>query len=84
MSKKILFTQEQIEDIIKFHNNGLTNVEIGNIFGVSKSTITRVLHENNVPERHPWLNTEREKQIVDCYLEHKNKSVVEKIMHVSG
>lgn len=84
MCKKIEFTQEQVEDIIKLHDRGLLNREIGVKYNVSKSTITRVLHENGVAPKHPWLTEEREKSIVECYIKYQNKSIVEKIMHVSG
>lgn len=83
MADKIIFSDEQIEKIIELHWQGLYNWQIAEMFGTSKTKITNILHENNVPERHPWLDEEREKQIIDCYILYKNKSIVKKMMHTS-
>lgn len=47
--KKIIFTQEQLNDIInKYQNQHLSLKSIGEEYNVSRSTITRLLKQNNV------------------------------------
>lgn len=50
--KKYFFTEEQQEEIISAYlNNYLSMREIGNIFGVSKNVIKRILLENSIEIR---------------------------------
>ncbi len=47
--KKIVFSKEQIDEIIKIYkNDNIGLAKIGDIYGVSKLTIKRILLENNV------------------------------------
>ena len=48
MAKKIVFTKEQKEDIIKRYQNRETTRKIGKIYGCSKQTIGRFLKANNI------------------------------------
>ena len=80
---KINFTDRQIKEIISLHNKGLLNREISEIFNVSKSTIGRVLQNNNVESRHPKLNKEREQKVCQLYLSGKNKNQIEKDLKIN-
>lgn len=81
MSKKINFTQQQIDEMINLHNQGKFNREIGKIFDTSRQTIGRILRSNGVPSRHPWLTPDRKKQICDRYLDGMNFTEIAKEIH---
>ena len=83
-TNKIIFTDEQLDKMVKLHDEGMLNKDIAKIFGVSKMTIGRRLGEMNVKSRHPKLTPERERWICDLYLKHRNKETVCKIANVSG
>lgn len=46
--RKIIFTKEQVEQIIQLHNQGLSTKKIGDKIGYSHTTIARVLRENGI------------------------------------
>jgi hypothetical protein len=48
MPKKIIFTDEQIKEILAFHKGGLSNEDIAGKYGVAKNTIRRVLLDEGV------------------------------------
>lgn len=83
MATKINFTQQQINQIIQYHNEGRLNREIAEFFNVSKSTIARVLQSNNVPSRHPWLTLERKNKVVELYTTGLTKDEISKELHMS-
>ena len=83
-TNKIYFTDEQLNEMIRLHDEGMLNKEIANIFGVSKMTINRRLGELGVKSRHPKLTPEREKWICDLYEVYHNKEKVSRIANVSG
>lgn len=68
MTKKIIFTEEQINEMIDLHNKGFLNREIGDIFNISRQTVGKILTENNVPSRHPWLTTKKKETICKLYI----------------
>lgn len=49
--KKIIFTNEQIQEIINKYQNNQTQANIGKDYGVSKTVIKRILEEQNVSLR---------------------------------
>ena len=51
MSKRIEFTEEQVNFIIK-QKKYISSDKIGELFGVSRTVIERVLKENNVHYPH--------------------------------
>ncbi len=67
MAKKILFTQEQLDQMVQMHQNGFLNREIAEAFHTSRGTIDRRLAEMNVPSRHPWVTPEKEQQVILLY-----------------
>ena len=75
---KIIFTDEQIQQMIKMHDEGVLNREIAEYFHTSRATIDRRLAENNVQSRHPWITPEREQQVIDLYDKYKNRNEVVK------
>ena len=83
-TEKIIFTDEQLKEMVRLHDEGMLNREIAKIFGVSKMTIGRRLEEMGVKSRHPKLTSEREKWICDLYKEYHNKEEVSQIANVSG
>lgn len=83
MSKKVEFSQEQINEIIKLHYEGYLNRQIGQLFNTSKTKIGHVLRENNISSRHPWMSREREKDIIECYNEHRNLAKVGRLLNAN-
>jgi hypothetical protein len=67
--KKIKFTDEQIQDIIKkYSKENLSLSTIGEIYGVSRTVITRIIKENNVAIKkthHKYFADYRKFQIID-------------------
>ena len=61
MKQKIEFSQEQLDEMVKLHNEGFLNKEIAKKFNTSPSTINRRLADMNVLSRHPSLTKERKK-----------------------
>ena len=51
MSKKIIFTEKQIQEIINNYSNGETIKNISKIYNVSNDTIRRLLKKNNITLR---------------------------------
>lgn len=51
MGKKIIFTTEQINEIIERYENGESCLEIGRVFNVSNKTIRRLLDKNDIQNR---------------------------------
>lgn len=82
-NKKIEFSKDEINNMIQLHNEGMTNIEIGKLYKVSKSKISRIFKEYNVPSRHPMLTDKRKNEIIQCYLECRNKAEVERKLHVN-
>ena len=74
------FTQEEKDEMVNLHNQGMLNRELADMFHTSKTMIARLLWSLNIESRHPWLTEERKQEIINCYLEYKNISKVEKIM----
>lgn len=83
MPKKIIFTQDEIAEIISLHDNNMTNEEIGKIFKVSKSTIARLLTSLKIPSKHPKLTKERKNRICECYLNGMSLLKISKLLHCS-
>lgn len=81
--KKYNFTDDQINNIINLHNDGLFNHQIAEIYGVSKSTIARIIQNSGVQSRHPLLTSSRKEAVCKLYLEGKCKSDIEKELHIS-
>lgn len=68
MTKKIIFTEEQINEMIDLHNKGFLNREIGDVFNISRQTVGKILTENNVPSRHPLLTSEKKELMCRLYI----------------
>lgn len=51
MGKKIIFTNEQINEIIKRYENGESCLKIGEVFNVNNKTIRKLLDKNNIQNR---------------------------------
>ena len=84
MGKKFKeFTQEEKDEMLKLHNEGLLNREIAKIFNTSNTMVARLLRDMNITSRHPLLTYERKLAIVDCYKKYKKMSVVADIMKCS-
>lgn len=64
---KIVFSEQDIENIIKLHNDGKFNREIAMLYDVSVSTISRLLQKTDLPSRHPLLSKERKQKVIDLY-----------------
>lgn len=45
---EIIFTTEQIKEIIDLYNNGVSSVKIGKMYGLSHKPILKVLHNNGI------------------------------------
>lgn len=60
---KIIFSQEQINTIIKMYNNNQTQKEIANKFNVSRNVIKRVLLENNIKLRNKTTKIKKDQNI---------------------
>lgn len=82
--KKIEFTQKQLDEMVKMHNDGFLHREIAEKFNTSRSTIDRKLRELNISSRHPWLNEEREKMAIELYKKYQNETKVAKEVHMSA
>lgn len=67
--KKIEFTKEQLEDIFnKYQNEKLSMSKIGEVYGVSKTVISRVLKENSIEinkDNHIYKADYRKFEIID-------------------
>lgn len=83
MTKKILFSQEEIANMDKLRNEGLTYTQIGEIYGVCWATVSRVFKENNFRSSHPSLTEERKKKICDLYLKYGVKDRVISELHTT-
>lgn len=81
MKPKIEFTQEQIDEMINLHDNGLLNREIAEKFNVSVSTINRRL-ANKVVSRHPSLSKEREAKAIELYNKYHSMKKVSQYLHM--
>ena len=69
--KKILFSEKQINDIIhKYKVENYSQKNIGEIYGVSKNVIARILKENNIPSKDNSKEIPEEivEQILDRYV----------------
>ncbi len=51
MGKKIIFSKEQIKEIIKMYNDGISMVKIAEQFNCSNKTIGRLLKKENIKSR---------------------------------
>lgn len=51
LGKKIIFSEEQIEKIIKMYNDGISMVKIAEQFNCSNKTIGRLLKKENIESR---------------------------------
>ena len=67
MRSKNSFTDDEIKEMIKLHDNGLRNIDIADIFDTSKTMISRIFNELQIPSKHPPLTEERELQIKTFY-----------------
>lgn len=67
--------------MIELHNNGLLNREIADMYDTSKTMVSRIFQELNIPSRHPSLTEERKNKIKDYYLSCYNKRQTCKEMH---
>lgn len=81
LRRKDSFTQNDIDKIIKLHNDGMLNREIAELFESSTTMISRILQESDVPSRHPILTDERKNEIKEYYLSCYNKKETCKVMH---
>jgi len=84
MLKKIEFTQEQLQTMIKMHDAGFLNREIADYIGTSTSTVNRRLCAMNVQSRHPSLSQERKVRAVELYKEYGIMSHVAKELHMNS
>lgn len=82
--KKIVFTQEQINQMIKLHDDGVLNKDIAKYFGVSTSTINRRLAKSGIVSRHPRVTPERIKKAIELYKEYENINDVSKLLHMNS
>lgn len=84
MAKRNNFTEEDINNIIKLHNDGLLNREIAEQYNTSKSSIARILQNTDLPSRHPWMSEERENKIIELYNLYHRMNKIEEILHVGS
>lgn len=83
MAEKIVFTQEQLDEIVKMHNDGFLNKEIAIRFNTSQSTVARRLAKMGVKSKHPWVDDERERNAIELYDKYKRLSIVSKNLNMS-
>lgn len=79
---KINFTQEQLDKMVKLHEEGMLNKDIAQYFNTSRSTIDRKLAEMGVQSRHPWLTKERRNKAIELYQKYHNIFKVSKELHM--
>ena len=53
MPKKIIFSKEQIEELIDLINQGVPQLQIAHYFNVTDDTIRRICRENNIKVKMP-------------------------------
>lgn len=67
--KKIIFSEEQLKDIIyKYQIKKYSLRKLGELYNVSKTVISRILKENNIPtnlDRHKYKADYRKFEIID-------------------
>jgi uncharacterized protein (DUF433 family)/transposase-like protein len=68
-TKKIVFTEEQISEILEYYKQGQTSREIGRIYGVSHNIVVRTLKEKGVRIRIFKFSKEEQLEICNRYLD---------------
>lgn len=82
--KKFNFTEEQINEMIELHKNGMLHKHIAERFNTSRSTIDRTLQGTDLPSKHPLLSKERKEKAYDLYMKYKDLNKVGKELHMSN
>lgn len=78
------FTDEQKEQMIQMYRDGLTQYQIAKEFGVSRSTIERIVQKSDVIRKTYPLTEERKKEICELYLSGKTIEEICEILHTSS
>jgi intein-encoded DNA endonuclease-like protein len=76
MGKKIIFSEEQKQDIIKMYNQGYTQTEIGSKYNVCRDLIYRVIKEFGIPKS---ISKDKYSNIIELY--QNGKTTVEIAKH---
>lgn len=74
--KKIQFTRDQLNEMVRLHDSGMLNKDIAKRFSTSAGTVNRRLAELGVQSRHPKLTLEREAEAIALYEKYQNLSQV--------
>lgn len=61
------FSKDQEQKIIELYNKGLSTIEIGKKYKVKRTTISKILKENNIEIRKKSISLEQEKRIIELY-----------------
>lgn len=81
---KINFSENDINNIIKLHNEGMYNKEIAGKYNVSISSISRIIQKSGLPSRHPLLTEERKNKARELYNSGMNLEQVGRELKMNG
>lgn len=59
MAKKIVFTQEQLNELLSKYNNGISLRQLENEFECSRRTLSKILKENNITIKDNSINSRK-------------------------
>lgn len=76
-------TQDQINQMVIEYNNKTTIGALANKYGVSRSTVGKMLHDNGVPYRNDRLSKEQEQKICYLYNQYKSQAKVSELIGIS-
>ncbi len=84
MKRKIVLSAEQVQEIIKLYQTGLTAKEVGKQFGYHGPVITRILKKNNVKlHKHRKLEDLTVEKAIEMYDEFETLDAMAKELKVS-
>ena len=84
MAKKIVFSNNELNQIKELYLNGVSAPNIAKQFNVSKTKIINTVHELDIPFRNDRFNEETEKEIIRLYNIYHHQEKVAEIIGTTG
>lgn len=82
MPKGYKLTQEQINDILNLHNDGLKDHEIASIHNIGRTTVGKILIEHGI-HRNPRIETKVD-AVMELFNQGKNQAEIVRELHMSN
>ena len=77
---KLNLSEQQINDILKLHNDGLKDREIAEIYGIGRTTVGKLLNKHGIYRR-PSLD-KRVDDVMQLFNQGKNQTEIKDELHM--